>query len=46
MGRAEVDAAASAIVMPLQACTQWDALSHVYYDEQLYNGFPAKAVTS
>lgn len=34
------------IVMPLQACTQWDALSHVYYEGLLYNGFPANSVTS
>jgi kynurenine formamidase len=34
------------IVMPLQAASQWDALSHVYYDDQLYNGFPARSVTS
>jgi kynurenine formamidase len=34
------------IFMPLQASTQWDALSHVYYDDQLYNGVPASAVTS
>ncbi|QZA07135.1 cyclase family protein [Mycolicibacter heraklionensis] len=34
------------IVMPLQAASQWDALSHVYYDDQLYNGFPASSVTS
>src|SRR5829696_915844 len=34
------------IIMPLQAGTQWDALSHVYYDGQLYNGVPASAVTS
>lgn len=34
------------IIMPTQASTQWDALSHVYYEEQLYNGFPASAVTS
>jgi kynurenine formamidase len=34
------------IMMPLQAATQWDALSHVYYDNQLYNGYPAGAVTS
>jgi len=31
---------------PLQACTQWDALSHVYYEDKLYNGFPANSVTS
>lgn len=34
------------IVMPLQACTQWDALSHVYYDSKLYNGYDAGYVTS
>lgn len=34
------------IIMPLQASTQWDALSHVYYDGQLYNGFPSSSVTS
>lgn len=34
------------IIMPLQAASQWDALSHVYYDETLYNGFPASSVTS
>jgi len=34
------------VIMPLQAATQWDALSHVYYDERLYNGYPASAVTS
>jgi len=34
------------IIMPLQAATQWDALSHAYYDGQLYNGFPASSVTS
>ncbi len=34
------------IVMHLQAATQWDSLAHVYYDERMYNGFPASAVTS
>lgn len=34
------------IMMPLQAGTQWDALSHAYYDDLLYNGFPAQSVTS
>jgi kynurenine formamidase len=33
------------IVMPLQAATQWDALSHVWYDDYLYNGFPASTIT-
>ncbi|WP_285730655.1 cyclase family protein [Nocardiopsis sp. ATB16-24] len=34
------------IVMHLQAATQWDALSHCYYDGLLYNGRPASSVTS
>ena len=34
------------IVMPLQAASQWDALCHVYYEDKLYNGFPADSVTS
>jgi kynurenine formamidase len=33
------------VVMPLQCATQWDALSHVFYDDQLYNGFPASDIT-
>ena len=34
------------IIMPLQAGTQWDALSHFYYEDQLYNGYPARSVSS
>lgn len=34
------------IIMSTQAASQWDALSHVYYDDLLYNGFPAASVTS
>lgn len=34
------------IIMPVQAATQWDALSHVYYEDKLYNGYPAGSVTS
>ena len=30
--------------MPLQAASQWDGLAHVFYDDQLYNGFPASDV--
>jgi kynurenine formamidase len=33
------------IFMPLQSGSQWDALAHVYYDDQLYNGFDARSVT-
>jgi kynurenine formamidase len=31
--------------MPLQAASQWDGLAHVFYDDQLYNGFPASDVS-
>jgi kynurenine formamidase len=34
------------IMMPLQCATQWDALSHAYYDKKLYNGFDSSTVTS
>jgi kynurenine formamidase len=34
------------LVMPNQAGTQWDALSHIFWQGQLYNGFDASGVTS
>jgi kynurenine formamidase len=34
------------IVMPTQSATQWDGLAHAYYDDQLYNGFPATDVNA
>ncbi len=33
------------LFMALQGSSQWDALSHVYYDGHMYNGFPAGGVT-
>lgn len=30
----------------LQSGTEWDALSHVFYDDKLYNGYPASTVDS
>lgn len=33
------------VTMGLQSCTHWDALSHVGYSGQLYNGFPSTTVT-
>jgi kynurenine formamidase len=33
------------IFMPLQGASQWDSLAHVFYDDQLYNGYPASDVT-
>jgi kynurenine formamidase len=34
------------VAMGLQSCTHWDALSHVGYGGQLYNGFATSAVTA
>jgi kynurenine formamidase len=34
------------VFMPLQAASQWDALAHVFYDDQLYNGRAASSVGS
>jgi kynurenine formamidase len=33
------------VFMALQGSSQWDALSHVFYDGQMYNGYPADGVT-
>ncbi|WP_420022659.1 cyclase family protein [Cereibacter azotoformans] len=35
-----------AVLMPTQCGTQWDALSHVFYDEHMYNGFDLRLVSS
>lgn len=40
-GRGEFRYTDDWITMPLQACTQWDALSHVVLDGEIYNGFDA-----
>jgi kynurenine formamidase len=34
------------IIMPLQSGTQWDALAHIMFEDTMYNGFPARQVTS
>ena len=33
------------VFMPLQGASQWDGLAHVYYDDQLYNGYPSTDVS-
>jgi kynurenine formamidase len=35
-----------AVTMPLQCGTQWDALSHVFYDGKMYNDRDIRLVTS
>ncbi len=27
------------IIMPLQCATQWDALSHMFFEGKMYNGY-------
>jgi kynurenine formamidase len=34
------------IIMPLQSGTQWDAMGHVVFENQIYNGFGAEWVSS
>lgn len=34
------------VIMPLQCGTQWDALSHIFQDGKLYNGYDANLVSS
>lgn len=41
-----VMAADDVISMPLQAGTQWDALAHIGYDGEIYNGYPATSMTA
>ena len=35
-----------AVTMPLQSGTQWDALAHIFYRGQMYNGHGLEKVTS
>jgi kynurenine formamidase len=35
-----------AVIMPLQCGTQWDALSHVFYDGRMYNDRDVRWITS
>jgi kynurenine formamidase len=34
------------VIMPLQGASQWDGLSHVFYDDKMYNGYPTSDVTA
>jgi len=41
-----IRAADDVVVMPLQCGTQWDALSHVFYDTSMWNGYDCREVTT
>ena len=34
------------IIMPTQAGTQWDGLGHIFYGDQMWNGYDCRNVTS
>jgi kynurenine formamidase len=34
------------VIMPMQCGTQWDALSHVFYGNEMWNGYDCRSVTS
>jgi kynurenine formamidase len=34
------------VTMPLQCATQWDALSHIFYYDKMWNGYDARNVTN
>jgi kynurenine formamidase len=34
------------VIMPMQCGTQWDALSHVFYGNDMWNGYDCRTVTS
>jgi len=34
------------VIMPTQAGTQWDALGHIFYGDQMWNGYDCRNVTS
>ena len=34
------------LILPLQSATQWDGLAHVFFEQQMYNGYSAGQVTS
>ena len=33
-------------IIALQSSTQWDSLAHLWYEDHLYNGFPAETITA
>ena len=41
-----IRAADDIVVMPLQSGTQWDGLGHVFYENDMWNGYDCREVTS
>src|ERR1043166_34424 len=41
-----IRAADDLVVMPLQCGTQWDGLGHIFYENNMWNGYDCREVTS
>jgi kynurenine formamidase len=41
-----IRAADDIVIMPMHCGTQWDALSHVFYGDTMWNGYDCRSVTS
>lgn len=44
MDKRGIRAADDMITMPLQAATHWDGLSHIFYGDQMWNGYDCRLV--
>ena len=45
-GEAGLRSADDWLIMPLQAATHWDALSHIFYKDRMWNGYDMREVMS
>src|ERR1700676_1072334 len=41
-----IRAADDVVVLPLQSGTQWDGLGHIFYENNMWNGYDCREVTS
>jgi kynurenine formamidase len=46
LDKRKVRVADDLIIMPLQCGTQWDALSHIFYYDKMWNGYDCRQVSS
>ncbi len=45
-GKGKIAYSDDAIDMPVQSATHWDSIGHVFYENQMYNGYDASACDS
>ena len=46
LDRRRIRSADDLVIMPLQSGTQWDGLAHIFYGNQMYNGYDCRLVAS